>query len=114
VFRSTYVHLTEEERNCPDRMRSQANKLEFLLLLLSMATNQKVGSSNLSGRTCGIQQAKTHPLKIAKDAAPPFVDARYLGCLNPVGAFNQSLEIENVTVRHPPKLEVESQITAAH
>jgi hypothetical protein len=67
-----------------------------------LATNQKVGSSNLSGRTCGIQQAKTHPLKIAKDAAPPFVAARYLGCLNPVGAFHQSLEIENVTVRHPP------------
>ena len=64
-------------------------------------------------------RAVSSQLQIAKDAAPPFVAARYLGCLNPVGAFNQSLEIENVTVRHPPqhaaaKLEVESQITAAH
>jgi hypothetical protein len=32
-------------------MRSQTNKLDFLLPLLSMATNQKVGSSNPPGRT---------------------------------------------------------------
>ena len=48
-----FVHLSciqeEEERLRFFRMRNQTNKLDFLLPLLSMASNQRVGSSSLSG-----------------------------------------------------------------
>jgi hypothetical protein len=54
------------------------------------------------------------PFENRKGCGTPVCRCETSGCLNPLGAFNQNLEIENVTVRHPPKLEVESQITAAH
>jgi hypothetical protein len=50
LFRATFVHLGREEQLRSFRMRNQTNKLDFLPLLLSMASNQRVGSSNLSGR----------------------------------------------------------------
>ena len=60
----SFVHLSciwqEEERLRFFRMRSQTNKLEFLLLLLSMATNQKVGSSNPPGRTMFFKHLPTY------------------------------------------------------